>query len=48
MFDIIETPSARWEELNGIDPKRRKRIQDAWAGVIGRSARGPTVPEGKA
>jgi exodeoxyribonuclease V alpha subunit len=31
IFDIIETESARLEELDGIGPKRRKRIKDAWA-----------------
>jgi exodeoxyribonuclease V alpha subunit len=31
IFDIIETNSARLEEVDGIGPKRRKRIKDAWA-----------------
>ena len=31
IFNIIETASARLEELDGIGPKRRKRIKDAWA-----------------
>ena len=31
IFDIIETASARLEELDGIGPKRRKKIKDAWA-----------------
>ena len=31
IFHIIETESARLEELDGIGPKRRKRIKDAWA-----------------
>jgi len=31
IFEIIETASARLEELEGIGPKRRKRIKDAWA-----------------
>jgi exodeoxyribonuclease V alpha subunit len=31
IFEIIETSSARLEELDGIGPKRRKRIKDAWA-----------------
>ncbi len=30
IFDIIETQSARLEELDGIGPKRRKQIKDAW------------------
>jgi exodeoxyribonuclease V alpha subunit len=32
IFDVIETQSARLEELDGIGPKRRKLIKDAWAG----------------
>src|SRR5208283_564002 len=31
IFDIIETQSARLEELDGIGPKRRRKIKDAWA-----------------
>lgn len=31
IFQIIETHSARLEDLDGIGPKRRKRIRDAWA-----------------
>ena len=31
IFDIIETHSVRLEEVDGIGPKRRKRIKDAWA-----------------
>jgi exodeoxyribonuclease V alpha subunit len=31
IFDIIETESARLEEVDGIGPKRRRRIKDAWA-----------------
>jgi exodeoxyribonuclease V alpha subunit len=31
IFDIIENASARLEEIDGIGPKRRKRIKDAWA-----------------
>ena len=31
IFDIIEKQSARLEEVDGIGPKRRKRIKDAWA-----------------
>ena len=31
IFDIIETCSARLEEIDGIGPKRRTRIKEAWA-----------------
>jgi exodeoxyribonuclease V alpha subunit len=31
IFHVIENESARLEELEGIGPKRRKRIKDAWA-----------------
>jgi exodeoxyribonuclease V alpha subunit len=31
IFDIIETQSARLEEVEGIGPKRRRKIKDAWA-----------------
>ncbi|MDB6037684.1 MAG: ATP-dependent RecD-like helicase [Verrucomicrobiales bacterium] len=31
IFDVIETASARLEDVNGIGPKRRKQIKDAWA-----------------
>jgi exodeoxyribonuclease V alpha subunit len=31
IFEIIETESARLEEVDGIGPKRRKRIKEAWA-----------------
>ena len=31
IFDIIEDCSARLEEVEGIGPKRRRRIKDAWA-----------------
>jgi exodeoxyribonuclease V alpha subunit len=31
IFDIIEQQSARLEDVDGIGPKRRKRIKDAWA-----------------
>ena len=31
IFDIIEKESARLEDVDGIGPKRRKRIKDAWA-----------------
>jgi exodeoxyribonuclease V alpha subunit len=30
IFDIIENYSARLEEVDGIGPKRRKRIKEAW------------------
>jgi exodeoxyribonuclease V alpha subunit len=30
IFDIIETESARLEDIDGIGPKRRKRIKEAW------------------
>ncbi len=31
IFDIIETESARLEDVDGIGPMRRRRIKDAWA-----------------
>ena len=31
IFDVIETQSARLEEIDGIGPKRRTRIKEAWA-----------------
>jgi exodeoxyribonuclease V alpha subunit len=31
IFDIIETASARLEDVDGIGPKRRKQIKNAWA-----------------
>lgn len=31
VFDIIENASARLEEVEGIGPKRRKLIKDAWS-----------------
>jgi exodeoxyribonuclease V alpha subunit len=31
IFDVIETCSARLEEIEGIGPERRKRIKAAWA-----------------
>jgi exodeoxyribonuclease V alpha subunit len=31
IFDIIEQESARLEDVDGIGPKRRLRIKDAWA-----------------
>ena len=31
VFDIIETTPARLEELEGIGPKRRERVESAWA-----------------
>ena len=31
IFDIIETESARLESVEGIGPKRRKKIKEAWA-----------------
>jgi exodeoxyribonuclease V alpha subunit len=30
VFDIIERASARLEDVDGIGPKRRKRIKDSW------------------
>ena len=30
IFDIIETQSARLEEIDGIGPKRRQQIKEAW------------------
>src|SRR5439155_14859630 len=31
IFDIIEQESGRLEDVDGIGPKRRKQIKDAWA-----------------
>ena len=31
IFDVIETASAKLEDIDGIGPKRRKRIKEAWA-----------------
>ena len=31
IFDVIEKESARLQEVEGIGPKRRLRIKDAWA-----------------
>jgi len=31
IFEVIETQSARLEDVEGIGPKRRKRIKEAWA-----------------
>ncbi len=31
IFDVIETASARLEQVEGIGPMRRKRIKEAWA-----------------
>jgi exodeoxyribonuclease V alpha subunit len=31
IFDVIEQESARLEDVDGIGPKRRQRIKDAWA-----------------
>ena len=31
IFDIIENQSAKLEDVEGIGPKRRKKIKDAWA-----------------
>lgn len=31
IFEVIETASARLEQVEGIGPKRRHRIKDAWA-----------------
>lgn len=31
VFDVIETSSARLEEVDGIGPKRRQRIKQAWS-----------------
>jgi len=31
IFEVIETASARLEEVDGIGPKRRRRIKEAWA-----------------
>lgn len=30
IFDVIETASARLEQVEGIGPKRRRQIKDAW------------------
>ncbi|MBM3878866.1 MAG: ATP-dependent RecD-like DNA helicase [Verrucomicrobia bacterium] len=32
IFDVIETCSARLEEVEGIGPKRRRKIKETWAG----------------
>ncbi len=32
IFDVIEKESARLENVDGIGPKRRKQIKEAWAG----------------
>ena len=31
IFDVIEKESARLEDIDGIGPKRRRRIREAWA-----------------
>ena len=31
IFDVIDTESARLEEVNDVGPKRRRRIKEAWA-----------------
>jgi len=31
IFDVIETASAKLEQVEGIGPKRRRRIKEAWA-----------------
>ncbi len=31
IFEIIENQSAKLEDVDGIGPKRRKKIKDAWA-----------------
>ena len=31
IFDIIEQESGRLEDIDGIGPKRRQRIKEAWA-----------------
>lgn len=50
IFDVIEKESARLEQIDGIGPRRRKRIKEAWAEqkVIhndsGKEARGSDRP----
>jgi exodeoxyribonuclease V alpha subunit len=31
IFDIIEQESGRLEDVDGIEPKRRQKIKEAWA-----------------